>query len=196
MKRTTLALLGLSCAWMSCSKKEIVPVTATESAATQKTALKVNAVGSWTPANAVTAYNAFNTACYNPTAKLYYATTLKTSLAAIWTQAIFWDLAMDVYYRNPTAAQMTRITDMYTGGFNQYDGYNWNNTTVWFIYDDMMWWVMALARAHKLTGNATYLAKAQSGLTGCGTDLMTLPMAVCFGILTIAAKTPASISLR
>ncbi|MFD2144709.1 glycoside hydrolase family 76 protein [Mucilaginibacter antarcticus] len=119
----------------------------------------------WDASTATTAWNAFNTACYNPSTKLYYSTTLKNGIAAIWTNAIFWDMAMDVYVRTRKAADLTRVNDMYTGGYNQYDHYNWNNTTVWFIYDDMMWWVMSLARAYKLTGNATYLSTAEAGFT-------------------------------
>ncbi|NNU34242.1 hypothetical protein HK413_08930 [Mucilaginibacter sp. S1162] len=106
-------------------------------------AMSGSSFNSWVPADATTAYNAFNTACYNPTTKLYYSTTLKDNIAAIWTNAIFWDMAMDAYIRTRKSADLTRVNDMYTGGYNQYDHYNWNNTTVWFIYDDMMWWVMA-----------------------------------------------------
>jgi predicted alpha-1,6-mannanase (GH76 family) len=117
----------------------------------------------FTAADAELAYNAFNEACYNQAKKLYYSTTLKEGLAAIWTQAIYWDMAMDVYTRTPTPAQLSRITDMYQGGFDEYDGYNWDNTTTWFIYDDMMWWIMALARAKQITGNVIYLQKAEAG---------------------------------
>jgi predicted alpha-1,6-mannanase (GH76 family) len=118
---------------------------------------------SFTAADATTAYTAFNRYFYNTSAKLYYSTTRRDGLAAIWTQAIYWDMAMNVYERTKDPAQMTMINDMYQGGFNQYDGYNWDNTTTWFIYDDMMWWVMALARANQLTGNDVYLQKAKAG---------------------------------
>ncbi|RWY52496.1 glycoside hydrolase family 76 protein [Mucilaginibacter gilvus] len=118
---------------------------------------------SFTAADATTAYTAFNRYFYNTSAKLYYSTTRRDGLAAIWTQAIYWDMAMNVYERTKDPAQLTMINDMYQGGFNQYDGYNWDNTTTWFIYDDMMWWVMALARANQLTGNDVYLQKAIAG---------------------------------
>ncbi|MFD0793779.1 glycoside hydrolase family 76 protein [Mucilaginibacter litoreus] len=118
---------------------------------------------SFTAADATTAYTAFNRYYYNPTARLYYSTTLQDGLGAIWTQAIYWDMAMNVYERTKDNAQLNMVKDMYQGGFNQYDGYNWDNTTTWFIYDDMMWWVMALARAHQLTGNQEYLQKAIAG---------------------------------
>ncbi len=117
----------------------------------------------FTLSDANTAYSAFNKYFYNPTAKLYYSATDKSALGAIWTQAIYWDLAMDVYQRTNDTAQLKMVTDIYTGGANQYDNYNWNNTTTWFIYDDMMWWVTALARANQLTGNAAYLQNSIAG---------------------------------
>jgi len=114
-------------------------------------------------ADADDAYAAFNKYFYNPNAKLYYNATDKSGIGAIWTQAIYWDLAMDVYERKKSDAQMQMITDIYAGGAAQYDNYNWNNTTTWFIYDDMMWWVTAMARANQLTGNAAYLQNSIAG---------------------------------
>ena len=117
----------------------------------------------FTAADATTAYTAFNRYYYNTSKKLYYSTTQQGGLGAIWTQAIYWDMAMNVYERTKTPAQLTMVNDIYQGGFDQYDGYNWDNTTTWFIYDDMMWWVMALARANQITGNEVYLQKAVAG---------------------------------
>jgi predicted alpha-1,6-mannanase (GH76 family) len=117
----------------------------------------------YTAADAMAAYTAFNKYFYNPSAKLYYSSTRRDGVAAIWTQAIYWDMAMNVYERTKDPAQLTMINDIYQGNYNQYDGYNWDNTKTWFIYDDMMWWVIALARANQLTGNDVYLQKAISG---------------------------------
>jgi predicted alpha-1,6-mannanase (GH76 family) len=117
----------------------------------------------YTTADAMAAYTAFNKYFYNPSAKLYYSSTRRDGVAAIWTQAIYWDMAMNVYERTKDPAQLTMINDIYQGNYNQYDGYNWDNTKTWFIYDDMMWWVIALARANQLTGNDVYLQKAISG---------------------------------
>ncbi|RFZ84135.1 alpha-1,6-mannanase [Mucilaginibacter terrenus] len=118
---------------------------------------------SFTAADATAAYTAFNRYFYDASKKLYYGSTRRDGVAAIWTQAIYWDMAMNVYERTKDPAQLTMINDIYQGNYNQYDGYNWDNTTTWFIYDDMMWWVMALARAKQLTGNDVYLQKAKSG---------------------------------
>ncbi|MBS7564098.1 hypothetical protein KHS38_06735 [Mucilaginibacter sp. Bleaf8] len=121
--------------------------------------------GKFTLQDAATAYKSFNDFFYNPSAKLYYSTTKRDNLAAIWTQAIYWDMAMHVYDRTKDAAQLKLITDIYEGGAKQYDNYNWNNTQTWFIYDDMMWWIISLARAYEITHNDAYLQKAISGFS-------------------------------
>ncbi len=117
----------------------------------------------FTAAEATQAFNSFNTNYYSTADKLYYSTTEKKSIGAIWTQAIYWDIAMHAYERTKDANTLKLINDIYDGGFKRYDGYNWDNTTEWFIYDDMMWWVISLTRAYEITGNVAYLDKAKSG---------------------------------
>ncbi|SDE68900.1 Glycosyl hydrolase family 76 [Mucilaginibacter pineti] len=117
----------------------------------------------FTKADADLAYKAFNQYFYNPKTRIYCSTTKKDGVAAIWVQAIYWDMAMNVYERTKKPAQMDFIKDIYQGNFEHYDNYNWTNKKVWFIYDDMMWWIMSLARAHQLTGNKVYLEKAIAG---------------------------------
>ena len=159
MMNTFLIALGFLS--MSCNKSSGYmppPQTLTPVKTTPATPPK-----NFTTADATTAYSAFNKYFYSSSAKLYYSSTAKNSLGAIWTQAIYWDLAMDVYQRTNDPAQMTMINNIYAGAVNQYDNYNWSNATDWFIYDDMMWWVTALARANQLTGNATYLQQSIAG---------------------------------
>ncbi|WP_184550857.1 glycoside hydrolase family 76 protein [Mucilaginibacter sp. FT3.2] len=154
-KLTCLLILGLFISFVSCSKgKDTTPT---------KTSVVKPIDQDFTTGDADLAYTAFNSYFYNPTAKLYYSTTKKDGVAAIWTQAIYLDMAINVYQRTKAPTQLNMINNLYQGNYNQYDGYNWNNTSVWFIYDDMMWWVMALARANQITGNATYLDKAKAG---------------------------------
>ena len=126
-----------------------------------KTPLSANQ--NFTTADATVAYNAFNKAFYDASAKLYYSTTKRDKLAAIWTQAVYWNMAMDVYNRAKDQSQLSLIKDIYQGGYNQYDGYNWNNHVKWFIYDDMMWWIMSLTRAYGITDNKIYLQQAIAG---------------------------------
>ncbi|MCR8557608.1 glycoside hydrolase family 76 protein [Mucilaginibacter sp. BJC16-A38] len=147
--------IGLAC--MGCTKAYHLP------AAQVVKPVPAAVITNFTLKDADTAYTAFNNYFYNPANKLYYNATDKSGVGAIWTQAIYWDLAMDVYERTKASAQLTMVNDIYAGGVNQYDNYNWNNTTTWFIYDDMMWWVTALARANQLTGNAAYLQNSIAG---------------------------------
>lgn len=117
----------------------------------------------FTDADATVAYDAFNTQFYNNNKKLYYSTTQKQGLGSIWTQAIFWDIAMDAYKRTNDPKYKTLVEDIYQGAYNEYDKFNYNNTQKWFIYDDIMWWVISLSRAYELTGNADYLANSKAG---------------------------------
>lgn len=117
----------------------------------------------YTSLDATTAFEAFNRQFYNPEAKLYYSTTEKTDLGSIWTQAIFWDIVMDAYERTNKPEYLNLIEEIYEGGYEEYDAYNWENTVEWFIYDDIMWWLISLTRAHEITGEAVYLEKAISG---------------------------------
>ena len=151
MKPLSLYLLigvGITTA---CSKKSNLPVV---------TAPKPI---SFTTQDATAAFNTFNTYFYSTTDKLYYSTTEKKAIGAIWTQAIFWDIAMDAYKRTSEAAYLQLVKDIYQGGFNRYSQYDWENKTTWFIYDDIMWWVISLARAYEITGNTDYLTLSKSG---------------------------------
>jgi predicted alpha-1,6-mannanase (GH76 family) len=118
---------------------------------------------SFTSKDATAAFNTFNQYFYSPTDKLYYSNTEKKDIGAIWTQAVYWDLIMDTYKRTGDAAHRKMIDDLYQGGYNRYDKYNWSNKVVWFIYDDMMWWIISLARAHEITGNHEYLNTSIEG---------------------------------
>ena len=118
---------------------------------------------SFTAADATTAFNSFNVNFYSTTDKLYYSNTGKSDIAAIWTQAVYWDMVMNAYQRTKDTSYLRMVSDIYDGGFKRYDGYNWNNTSVWFIYDDMMWWVISLTNAYQITGNTAYLDNAKAG---------------------------------
>lgn len=147
-----LAIVGSS---IACSEKVTEPIASSSLMEEQL----------YTAADATAAFNAFNTYYYNPTAKLYYSNTDQDNIGAIWTQAIYWDMAMHRYLRTDDEDDLSLVHDIYQGGYDQYDGYNWENTTEWFIYDDIMWWVIALARAYEITENPVYLEKSISGFS-------------------------------
>lgn len=100
---------------------------------------------------------------YNPEKQLFYSSTEKNDLAAIWTQAIYLEMMIDAFEQTHDSTYYHKINAIISGGYKEYDKYNWNNKKVWFIYDDMMWWINALARAYKVTGKESYLRFSQSG---------------------------------
>src|SRR5690625_4473546 len=113
------------------------------------------------------AYRAFNEYIYDPDRKLYYRDSDRPeAVAAIWTQAVYWDMAMNAYKLDPTVENRQRIEDIYQGNYDHYKAYDWYGfPDVWFIYDDIMWWVISMARAYELTGESKYLEHAVSGFT-------------------------------
>jgi len=149
--------LILLISFSSCSKK------GTEEPTPNPPTLPPNVPTSFSAGDATIALNSFNKIYYSTADKLYYSTTEQKGLAAIWTQAIYWDIVMNAYERTKDPAYYKMITDIYDGGAKRYDNYNWDNSVEWFIYDDMMWWVMSLTRAYEITKNQVYLDKAKSG---------------------------------
>jgi predicted alpha-1,6-mannanase (GH76 family) len=152
MKLVNLPFTLCICLLAACAKKSNTPVITTPYVPV-----------SFTAQDATAAFNTFNNYFYSPTDKLYYATTEKKSIGAIWTQAIFWDIAMDAWKRTNDAAYLQLVKDIYQGGYNRYSQFDWENKTTWFIYDDIMWWVMSLVRAYEITGNQDCLNYAVSG---------------------------------
>ncbi|MEC5143397.1 glycoside hydrolase family 76 protein [Chitinophaga sp. 212800010-3] len=152
--KTASFLLSLLLLTTNCSKGDGKPPT---------TIVPPPVAVGFTDKDATTAYNSFNGYFYSTADKLYYVNTEKKDIGAIWTQAIYWDMAMNVYKRTKDAADLQRVRDIFEGGYNRYDKYNWNNTKEWFIYDDMMWWVISLARGYQLTGTKEYLDLSVSG---------------------------------
>lgn len=152
MKWINVCLPALFVMLLSCSKKTTPTVDTTP----------VKQV-SFTGKDATDAFNSFNTWFYSNGDKLYYSTTEKKSIGAIWTQAIYADIAMDAFKRTNDASYLQLTKDIFQGGYNRYDKYNWENKTVWFIYDDIMWWVISLTRAYEISGSKNYLDTAVSG---------------------------------
>lgn len=112
---------------------------------------------------ATTAIDAFNSTFYNKTFGVYYATTAREKRAAIWTQAMYWDMLMNAYIRTEDSKYLTLTEDLFEGMKRQYANFDWHNKGEWFIYDDIMWWVISLARGYEMTGNKTYRELSESG---------------------------------
>lgn len=80
--------------------------------------------------------------------------------AAIWCQAIYYDMAINAYRRAVNEGDDTRIrkyktfaSNVYNGMKSHYVNFNFHDPNIgngWFVYDDIMWWTIALARASEL----------------------------------------------
>ena len=82
--------------------------------------------------------------------------------AAIWCQPIYWDMAMNAYKlakaqkdRKKTSYYKTLCEKIFAGNKAQYCQFDFddnNENTGWFIYDDIMWWTISLARGYQIFG--------------------------------------------
>ena len=132
----------------------------------------------YTDADEWKAYDDFNTVFLDVRKNIYKdysdranATDRWNGAAAIWCQAIFFDMAVDAYRRaqaEDNAVLSSRykllVQRLYSGEKNHYANFNFhdcNENTGWFIYDDIMWWTCALARAFDVFGTAGYLTQAE-----------------------------------
>ncbi len=118
---------------------------------------------SYTVTAADVAMDSFQEYCYNPSTKLYYNNTDQNGIAAIWTHAVFWNIVLDAYERTGDVKYLNLSNDIYQGGRTQYAAYDWDNHTVWFVFDDLMWWILSMLRAYQLTGNQNCLNTATAG---------------------------------
>lgn len=119
---------------------------------------------SYTNADIDEAYESFNRHLLHPTRLLYMRDTeADHAVGAIWTQAIYWDMAMNAYRRSGSEEHRQLISDIFAGNKAHYAQFDWDNGKVWFIYDDIMWWIISLGRAYNLTQESHYLELAESG---------------------------------
>ncbi len=87
--------------------------------------------------------------------------------AAIWCQAIMYDMVINAYNRakgEGDAARMKKYktlhNNIYSGERSHYVSFNFDNSNTnngWFVYDDIMWWTCALARAYEAFGATAFL---------------------------------------
>jgi hypothetical protein len=150
--RAIVLLLGVSL--FSCSKSSNSQTTP-DPATPQQVSFTAN--------DATSAYNDFNKYLFDTNRKIYFRASDKSGIGAIWTQAIYWDMAMNAWKRTKDTKYRQLIADIYDGAAGQYNNYNWKDDSKWFIWDDMMWWIIALARAYQTTGEQKYLDQSKEG---------------------------------
>ncbi|MDR0811137.1 MAG: glycoside hydrolase family 76 protein [Paludibacter sp.] len=122
------------------------------------------AAQNFTAADVDLALEAFNRQYLSPTKSIYMEKSDRQGkVAAIWTQAIFVDMLENAFLRTRSAKDSLMFRRVLEGNRLYYDNFNWDNGKVWFIYDDIMWWVITLARTHLITGENQWLELAKSG---------------------------------
>lgn len=133
------------------------------------------------------AYDDFNTALLDKTKNIYKADTEQPSAdhrgngardndrsgcaAAIWCQAIYYDMVINAYNRAKEEGNeelmkkyKTLHNRIYNGEKSHYVNFNFddpNTNNGWFVYDDIMWWTCALARAYEAFGTKAYLTYSE-----------------------------------
>ncbi|ANI90643.1 hypothetical protein A9P82_06075 [Arachidicoccus ginsenosidimutans] len=145
--------------------------------AQNKSDSKNEKVPSYTNTDTWTAYDAFNRYLFDKQTHVYKVNTdtedgahTRASLGAIWTQATYWDMAMNAYKlavkendADRQAKYKSLVNQIFRGDSVHYAGFDWNNQDTqngWFIYDDIMWWTGSFARAYGIFKDAKYLALA------------------------------------
>jgi rhamnogalacturonyl hydrolase YesR len=121
----------------------------------------------YTEADADIALDAFNQTYYlSTTKKIYRAKNTGSAVAAVWTQAIFFDMVMNACKRTNNDSYESLLNNLFLGNSAEYAAFDWTVDRYpngWFIFDDIMWWVGSLARLYEMTGNETYLNLSISG---------------------------------
>ena len=133
------------------------------------------------------AYDDFNTAFLDKSRNIYKADTKQPGAdhrgngyrdgdvsgcaAAIWCQAIMYDMVINAYNRAKLEGDDARMKSyktlhdkIYSGEKSHYvsfDFHNPNTNNGWFVYDDIMWWTCALARAYETFGKQEYLTNSE-----------------------------------
>lgn len=128
------------------------------------------------------AYSGFNNALLDGKKYIYKTNTSYpeavdrwNGAAAIWCQPIYWDMAMNAYRLACKLGDKKRIKEfkdlsrkIFEGNKSQYAGFDFhdnNENTGWFIYDDIQWWTITLARAYQLFGNDEYLQLSEASFS-------------------------------
>lgn len=136
-------------------------------------------VPEYTNADTWTAYEAFNDNLLDPDKNIYKTSTAYTAAtdrnngaAAIWCQPIYWDMAMNAYKRAKAEGDTERenkykqlCDDLFAGNKAHYVNFDFDNNnenTGWFIYDDIQWWTITLARAYELFKVEEYRSLAEA----------------------------------
>lgn len=136
----------------------------------------------WVPTYTIddvwTAYDAFNEVYLDNNTCIYKNLSSDTQAwdrwsgaAAIWCQPMFADMALNAYKLATELGDATRAGKYKTlsekvlnGNISKYRNFDFDDndaTTGWFIYDDIQWWTITMARAYQTLGDEAYRAYAE-----------------------------------
>jgi predicted alpha-1,6-mannanase (GH76 family) len=93
----------------------------------------------------------------------YLKGTEENKPADFWTEAEQMEMVLDVYERTANSQQLVMFSNLFRGFLAEH-GTTWGGNP---YNDDIMWMVIALTRAHQLTGNAQFLSVAQTNFDLC-----------------------------
>ena len=117
-----------------------------------------------TPADADTLFDAHTKAFYREKdGRAWYTKDTEGGKADFWTQAEQLEMVLDAYERTRNPQQMVMFTNLFRG-FLADHGKTWERNE---FNDDIMWMVIACARAHLLSGNAEFRDVAKANFDLC-----------------------------
>jgi len=93
----------------------------------------------------------------------YRKSTETNKPADFWTESEQLEMVLDAYQRTTNAEQLVMVTNLFRGFVAEHGG-TWEKNP---YNDDIMWTVIALTRAHLLTGNPEFLAVARTNFDLC-----------------------------
>ncbi|HEV2696158.1 MAG TPA: glycoside hydrolase family 76 protein [Verrucomicrobiae bacterium] len=124
----------------------------------------VSVARAFTPAEADTIFSAYTKAFYftNEHGGFFHATT-EGGKTFFWDRAEEMEMLLDTYERSKNPVCLTMFSNVFTG-FVADHGATWERNE---FNDDIMWMVIACARAHQLTGNPVYREAAKANFDLC-----------------------------
>jgi predicted alpha-1,6-mannanase (GH76 family) len=119
----------------------------------------------FTAADAQIMITAYNDAFYITTTgnRGYFRNTTDGGKTGFWERANEMEMLIDLYEQTTNSACLTQFNQLYNGFVGDY-GTNWT----WNEFnDDIMWMVIACARACQTTGNTTFRNVAKNNFDAC-----------------------------
>jgi predicted alpha-1,6-mannanase (GH76 family) len=119
----------------------------------------------FTPADADTIFDAHAKAFYRVKGggAFYRKGTEANESADFWTEAEQMEMVLDAYQRTANPQQLVMFTNLFHGFITEH-GRTWEHNP---YNDDIMWAVIALTRAHLLTGDPEFRSVAQTNFDLC-----------------------------